>query len=69
MLRGKKGIKNILIHFDFNDGTDPARLETYKMPTKNRKTIIMVAFIANADSKALINAHIDAIRIVFFRPL
>lgn len=47
---------------------EESQLNTYKMPTKNRKTIIMVAFIANADSKALINAHIDAKRIVFFLP-
>lgn len=38
------------------------------MPTENRNKIISVAFIANADRRALINAQIADNRIVLFRP-
>lgn len=38
------------------------------MPTKNRKRIMSVTFIANADSRALTSAQTAVRRIVFFRP-
>lgn len=44
-------------------------MKTYKIPTKNRSKIMMVAFIAKAESNALINAHTAAKRMVFFLPL
>lgn len=45
-----------------------SQMKTYKIPTKNRSKIIMVAFIANAESSALISAHTAAKRMVFFLP-